>query len=68
MNVRTAAIIAAAVSAGRKLIAFGIRLVRDEPATENERRIFVHLNGLVDAVANQFLNRSFVPTGLQVVR
>lgn len=67
MNLPTTAFTALLVSAGHKVIQFTIRFLRDAPASTHEQRIFAHLNGLVDAVANQLLNRTFAPTGLQAV-
>lgn len=69
MNIRIAAPLAA-VAAGllKRVGAFVVRFVHDQPADEHEAKIFVHLNGLVEAVANRLLNRTFTPVPLRAVK
>lgn len=67
MNPRTASFATLLVTAGRAIANFSLRFLRNQPRTEHEQRIFTHLNGLVESVMNQMLNRTFAPSGLRVV-
>ena len=68
MNPRTAVLATLAAGALRKLGQLAMRFLRSEPATDHERRIFLHLNGLIESVVNQVLNRTFAPHPLTVVK
>jgi hypothetical protein len=65
---RAAALSAISAALIRKAGAFSLRFLRDEPLNDHERKIFLHLNGLIEAVVNRVLNRTFSPTPLRAVQ
>lgn len=67
-NLRIATFLAPIVArVAQKAAAFAGRFVRSEPKSAHEARVFAHLNGLVEASINQWLNRTFEPTNLRSV-
>ena len=69
MNIpRVAAASAVVLTLARKVGSFALRFLRDQPRTAAEARVFVHLNGLVETVVSQLLNRTFTPTPLRAVQ
>lgn len=72
MNPRIISVVATTAVAVRTVLAragrFVGRFARNRPNSDHERRIFAHLNGLMEACTNQLLGRTFAPIPLSLVQ